>query len=101
MNLDSLKCSPKRAQVDITMKAAKENDAVNMEQHARESIRVARCARELVKKFAVAYREYDDGKDRTLGVACQLSEDILLFEHVTVFIWTKPWHLDRQTAQLM
>ena len=54
--------------VDITMRAAKETDAANAEQHARESIRVARCARELVKKFAAAYREYDDGKDKSLGV---------------------------------
>ncbi|CAJ1368812.1 unnamed protein product [Effrenium voratum] len=41
--------------VDITMKAAKENDAVTADQYARESIRVARATRELLKKFAAAY----------------------------------------------
>ena len=46
--------------VDITMRAAKENDVYNAEQHARESIRVARCARELLKRFATAYRELSD-----------------------------------------
>ena len=30
------------------------------EQYARESIRVARCARELLKRFATAYRELSD-----------------------------------------
>ncbi|CAE7800346.1 unnamed protein product [Symbiodinium sp. CCMP2456] len=46
--------------VDITMRAAKETDVHNAEQHARESIRVARCARELLKRFATAYRELSD-----------------------------------------
>jgi len=46
--------------VDITMKAAKENDAMTAEQHARESIRIARTTRELLKKFAAAYRLYQD-----------------------------------------
>eukprot|EP00913_Durusdinium_trenchii_P028682 g26898.t1 len=42
--------------VDITMKAAKDtNDAQTAEQHSRESVRVARCTRELLKKFAGAY----------------------------------------------
>ena len=41
--------------VDITMKAAKENDAVTAEQYNRESIRIARATRELLKKFAAAY----------------------------------------------
>ena len=36
------------------MKAAKENEAVTAEQHARESIRIARTTRELLKKFAAA-----------------------------------------------
>ena len=46
--------------VDITMRAAKENDVNSAEQYARESIRVARCARELLKRFATAYRELSD-----------------------------------------
>ena len=46
--------------VDITMKAAKENDAVTAEQYARESIRVARTTRELLKKFAGAYQIFSD-----------------------------------------
>ena len=52
--------------VDITMKAAKENDAVTAEQHARESIRVARTTRELLKKFAGAYHVFneEDGKNK-------------------------------------
>jgi len=44
--------------VDITMKAAKENEAVTAEQYARESIRIARTTRELLKKFAAAHREF-------------------------------------------
>jgi len=46
--------------VDITMRAAKETEAVTSEQHARESIRIARTTRELLKKFAQAYRLYQD-----------------------------------------
>ena len=40
------------------MKAAKENDAVTAEQYSRESIRVARTTRELLKKFAAAYHSF-------------------------------------------
>ena len=50
-------------QVDITMKAAKENEAVTVEQYARESIRVARTTRELLKRFASAYRLFHDMED--------------------------------------
>ncbi|CAE7248126.1 Cacna1s [Symbiodinium sp. CCMP2592] len=46
--------------VDITMKAAKENDAVTAEQYSRESIRVARTTRELLKKFAAAYHSFHE-----------------------------------------
>ncbi|CAE7564176.1 Cacna1c [Symbiodinium pilosum] len=49
--------------VDITMKAAKENEAVTAEQYARESIRVARTTRELLKRFAAAYRLFHDLED--------------------------------------
>lgn len=45
--------------VDITMKAAKEND-LTVDQHHRESIRIARIARELLKKFAAAFRLFQD-----------------------------------------
>lgn len=46
--------------VEITMKAAKETEATTAEQYARESIRVARTTRELLKKFAAAYRIFQD-----------------------------------------
>ena len=48
--------------VDITMKAAKEND-LTVEQHSRESIRIARIARELLKKFAAAFRLFQNMDD--------------------------------------
>lgn len=43
--------------VDITMRAAKENDATTAEQYSRESVRIARTTRELLKKFAGAYHQ--------------------------------------------
>ena len=43
--------------VDITMRAAKENDTMNAEQYSRESVRIARTTRELLKKFATAYHQ--------------------------------------------
>ncbi|CAK9005742.1 unnamed protein product [Durusdinium trenchii] len=46
--------------VDITMKAAKENEALTAEQHSRESIRIARVTRELLKKFAAAYGAFQE-----------------------------------------
>ena len=57
------------------MKAAKENEAVTAEQHARESIRIARTTRELLKKFAAAYLGSafeDQGKFSNLLTADQL-----------------------------
>ena len=39
------------------MRAAKENDATTAEQHSRESVRIARTTRELLKKFAGAYHQ--------------------------------------------
>ncbi|CAL1133738.1 unnamed protein product [Cladocopium goreaui] len=51
--------------VDITMKAAKENEALTAEQHSRESIRIARVTRELLKKFAAAFRMFQDFDDST------------------------------------
>ena len=44
--------------VDITMRAAKENDATTAEQYSRESVRIARTTRELLKKFAGAYHQW-------------------------------------------
>ena len=49
--------------VDITMKAAKENDAVTAEQYSRESVRVARATRELLKKFQAAYHTFHEMED--------------------------------------
>ena len=45
-------------QVDITMKAAKESDAQGADQNKRESIRVARTTRELIKIFSAAYNAF-------------------------------------------
>ncbi|CAJ1342874.1 unnamed protein product [Effrenium voratum] len=53
--------------VDITMRAAKESEAVTAEQHSRESIRIARTTRELLKKFAAAYRIFQDSDDHGPG----------------------------------
>jgi len=39
------------------MRAAKENDATTAEQYSRESVRIARTTRELLKKFAGAYHQ--------------------------------------------
>lgn len=49
--------------VDITMRAAKETEATTAEQYSRESIRIARTTRELLKKFAEAYRLFHDSHE--------------------------------------
>ena len=49
--------------VDITMKAAKENEAQTAEQYSRESIRIARTTRELLKKFSSAYHIFHELED--------------------------------------
>ena len=44
-----------------------------MEQHSRESIRIARIARELLKKFAAAFRLFqnmDDEEGGSVGTCC-------------------------------
>ena len=61
-----LLCDLTKDEVDITMKAAKENEAITAEQHSRESVRIAQTVRELLKKFRAAYRKFhekpvDDG----------------------------------------
>ena len=54
------RCLPYSSEVyvDITMRAAKENEATTAEQHSRESIRIARVTRELLKKFASAHHQF-------------------------------------------
>jgi len=59
--------------VDITMKAAKDNDT-NAEQYARESVRIAQCARELVKIFAAAFRRFNE-TDETHGKRTSMGFD--------------------------
>ncbi|CAK9056015.1 unnamed protein product [Durusdinium trenchii] len=46
--------------VDITMRAAKENDVQTAEAYSRESIRIARTTRELLKRFVAAYHAFID-----------------------------------------
>ena len=46
------------------MRAAKENDATTAEQYSRESVRIARTTRELLKKFAGAYHQRLGLEDR-------------------------------------
>ncbi|CAE7661707.1 Cacna1c [Symbiodinium sp. CCMP2456] len=53
--------------VDITMRAAKENEAVTAEQHSRESIRIARVTRELLKKFASAHHQFQEDDRATVA----------------------------------
>ncbi|CAE7423723.1 Cacna1s [Symbiodinium natans] len=67
--------------VDITMRAAKETEATTAEQYARESIRIARTTRELLKKFAEAYRLFHDTRDEdksrlNFGTSSFTDEDI-------------------------
>ncbi|CAK9046276.1 Sodium channel protein type 8 subunit alpha (Sodium channel protein type VIII subunit alpha) (Voltage-gated sodium channel subunit alpha Nav1.6) [Durusdinium trenchii] len=63
--------------VDITMKAARENEARTSEQHERESIRVARLTRELVKKFKMAdearRRDMDNDEEEDATMSQTLS----------------------------
>ena len=42
----------------LLCETAKENEALTAEQHSRESIRIARVTRELLKKFAAAFRMF-------------------------------------------
>lgn len=53
--------------VDITMRAAKENEATTAEQHSRESIRIARVTRELLKKFASAHHQFQEDDRATVA----------------------------------
>ena len=56
-NLPS-QCLTPEVYVDITMRAAKENEATTAEQYSRESVRIARTTRELLKQFAGAYHQF-------------------------------------------
>lgn len=53
--------------VDITMKAAKETEALTAEQHARESIRIARTTRELLKKFAAFQKTFQNDSNEPVS----------------------------------
>jgi len=61
--------------VDITMRAAKETEISTAEQYSRESIRIARTTRDLLKKFSEAYRVFHDKEesDRATVKALELS----------------------------
>lgn len=73
--------------VDITMRAAKENDVQTAEAYSRESIRIARTTRELLKRFVAAYHAFIDmeengtpahkGSLRKLPSAALLTEDLM------------------------
>eukprot|EP00435_Cladocopium_sp_Y103_P021229 s324_g5.t1 len=73
--------------VDITMRAAKENDIQTAEAYARESIRIARTTRELLKRFVAAYHAFCDmeengtpnhhGSLKKLPSAALLTEDLM------------------------
>eukprot|EP00913_Durusdinium_trenchii_P025399 g23844.t1 len=52
--------------VDITMRAAKENEATTAEQYSRESVRIARTTRELLKFFANAYNQFEKLEDKQI-----------------------------------
>ncbi|CAE7397036.1 unnamed protein product [Symbiodinium sp. CCMP2456] len=66
--------------VDITMRAAKENDAVTAEQYNRESIRIARATRELLKKFAAAYHVFHVIEDHAADISrLEISHGATLF----------------------
>ena len=54
------------------MKAAKESDAHTAEQYSRESIRIARITRELLKKFETAYRLFNDMDNDSMGSGTRL-----------------------------
>ncbi|CAE6964861.1 unnamed protein product [Symbiodinium natans] len=95
--------------VDITMKAAKENEAVTAEQHARESIRIARTTRELLKKFAAAYHLFQDLEESDMQSAIfDISPNAALFTddeiHENIAITKELFLLviqDRQVQTLM
>ncbi|CAE7785675.1 Cacna1c [Symbiodinium pilosum] len=77
--------------VDIMMRAAKENDAKGAEQTKRESIRVARTTRELIKIFSAAYNAFrdqgslkdDDKSIRTVAASDFMEDGMTDQVHIT------------------
>ncbi|CAK9045234.1 Voltage-dependent L-type calcium channel subunit alpha-1C [Durusdinium trenchii] len=63
--------------VDITMRAAKENDVQTAEAYSRESIRIARTTRELLKRFEENGTPAHKGSLRKLPSAALLTEDLM------------------------
>lgn len=62
------------------MRAAKENDAVTAKQYNRESIRIARATRELLKKFAAAYHVFHVIEDHAADISrLEISHGATLF----------------------
>eukprot|EP00439_Symbiodinium_sp_Y106_P043730 s762_g5.t1 len=53
---------------------AQENEAVTAEQYARESIRIARLTRELLKKFAAAHRDFRQMDQKLRGYFVTLAD---------------------------
>ncbi|CAE7218385.1 Cacna1c [Symbiodinium natans] len=89
--------------VDITMKAAKENDTLTAEQYSRESVRIARATRELLKKFAAAYHVFhvmgDHGADvakleithaATLFTDDEIHEDVAITKELFLLVIQDP-----------
>lgn len=96
--------------VDITMRAAKETEISTAEQYARESIRIARTTRELLKKFAEAHRvfydrERDDGAREQMKSLLLSTSDFLDDAHIDDIAITKELFLlviqDQRVQQLM
>eukprot|EP00434_Breviolum_minutum_P028118 symbB.v1.2.024873.t1/scaffold2375.1/size80792/1 len=63
--------------VDITMRAAKENDVQTAEAYSRESIRIARTTRELLKRFEENGTPNHKGSLKKLPSAALLTEDLM------------------------
>ena len=59
--------------------AAKETEAVTAEQHARESIRIARTTRELLKKFASFQKSFTESWVKSEEVVFSLAENGRIF----------------------
>ena len=82
--LYSLWSATREVYVDITMKAAKENDEQTAEQATRESVRVARCTRELLKRFSSAYHLFHNQDDsiesrlRPFSSSCKAVKGLLI-----------------------
>eukprot|EP00913_Durusdinium_trenchii_P003800 g3519.t1 len=91
--------------VEITMKAAKETDATTAEQYARESIRVARTTRELLKKFAAAYRIFQELEEQDQVSRIEFRSATAIFTdedvHDKIVAWQALMMYDRDVQRLM